>query len=90
MEQYLGRHMTSIEGEERLRFSTRWGATIFGGAACLYGSGKQWVANDGWYPFAGAGIQFIVKPEDRMLLNFEFAHGNLNNYGIYLKFGYAW
>jgi hypothetical protein len=31
-----------------------------------------------------------VKPEDHMLLNFEFAHGNLNNYGIYLKFGYAW
>ena len=48
------------------------------------------VANDGWYPFAGAGIQFIVKPEDHMLLNFEFAHGNLNNYGLYLKFGYAW
>lgn len=90
MEQYLGKHMASIEVEERLRFSRRWGATIFGGAACLYGSGKQFVANDGWYPFAGAGIQFIVKPEDHMLLDFEFAHGNLNNYGIYLKFGYAW
>jgi hypothetical protein len=90
MEQYLGKHMASIEGEERLRFSKHWGATIFGGAACLYGSGTQFVATDGWYPFAGAGLQFIVKPEDRMLLNFEFAHGNLNNYGIYLKFGYSW
>ena len=90
MEQYLGRHMASIEAEERLRFSRHWGATVFGGAARLYGSGKQLVANDGWYPFAGAGIQFIVKPEDHMLLDFEFAHGNLNNYGIYLKFGYAW
>ena len=90
MEQYLGKNMASIEAEERLRFSKHWGATIFGGAACLYGSGTQFVATDGWYPFAGAGIQFIVKPEDRMLLNFEFAHGNLNNYGLYLKFGYAW
>jgi hypothetical protein len=90
MGQYLGKYMSSIEAEERLRFSKRWGATIFGGAANLYGSGKQLVANDGWYPFAGAGIQFIVKPEDHMLLDFEFAHGNLNNYGIYLKFGYAW
>ena len=90
MGQYLGRHMTSIEGEERLHFSKRWGATIFGGAACLYGSGKQLVASDGWYPFAGAGVQFIVKPEDHMLLDFEFAHGNLNNYGVYLRFGYAW
>jgi hypothetical protein len=90
MGQYLGRHMTSIEGEERLRFSKRWGATIFGGAASLYGSDKQFVPNDGWYPFAGAGIQFIVKTEDHMLLDFEFAHGNLNNYGIYLRFGYTW
>jgi hypothetical protein len=90
MGQYLGTHMSSIEGEERLRFSRHWGATVFGGAACLYGSGTQRVENDGWYPFAGVGIQFIVKPEDHMLLDFEFAHGNLNNYGIYLKFGYTW
>ena len=90
MEQYLGRQMASIEAEERLRFSRRWGATIFGGAARLYGSGRQFVASDGWYPFAGAGIQFVVKPEDHMLLNFEFAHGNLNNCGLYLKFGCAW
>ena len=90
MGQYLGKHMSSVEGEERLRFSRHWGATLFGGAARLYGSGTQWIASDGWYPFAGAGIQFIVKPEDHMLLDFEFAHGNLNNYGIYLKFGYAW
>jgi hypothetical protein len=88
--QYLGKHMSSIEGEERLSFSRRWGATIFGGAARLYGGGTPLVDNDGWYPFAGAGIQFIVKPEDHMLLAFEFAHGNLNNYGIYLRFGYAW
>ena len=41
MEQYLGKHMASIEAEERLRFSRRWGATLFGGTAYLYGSGKQ-------------------------------------------------
>jgi hypothetical protein len=90
MQQYLGKYMASVEAEERLRVSKHWGATIFGGAACLYGSGVQLIANDGWYPFAGAGVQFIVKPEDHMLLNFEFAHGNLNNYGLYLKFGYTW
>jgi hypothetical protein len=90
MQQYLGKHMASIEGEERLRFSRRWGATLFGGTAYLYGSGDGKLSSDGWYPFGGAGIQFIVKPEDHMLLNLEFAHGNLNNYGIYLKFAYAW
>jgi len=25
-----------------------------------------------------------------MLLNLEYAHGNLNNHGIYLRFGYGW
>jgi len=25
-----------------------------------------------------------------MLLNLEYAHGSLNNYGIYLTLGYSW
>jgi len=25
-----------------------------------------------------------------MLMNLEFAHGTLNNYGIYLTLGYGW
>lgn len=90
MGQYLGKYMSSMEGEERLHFSRRWGATLFGGVASLYGSGATRLSSDGWYPFYGAGFHFIVKPEDHMVLNLEYAHGNLNNYGIYLRFGYAW
>jgi hypothetical protein len=88
--QYYGKHMSSIEGEERIHLSKRFGATLFAGVGWLYGSGDALVSSDGAYPTYGAGLQFILKPEDHMLLNFEFGHGNLNNYGLYLKFGYSW
>jgi len=44
--------------------------------------------SDDMYPSYGAGVHFIVKPEEHMLLNLEYAHGSLNNYGIYLTLGY--
>jgi hypothetical protein len=90
VQQYLGAYMSSAEAEERIRFSKRWGATIFGGIAGLYGGPKSVVNSNGIYPSYGAGLHFVVKPEDNMLLNLEYAHGDLNNYGIYLKFGYSW
>jgi hypothetical protein len=90
LEQYLARYMSSIEAEERIRFSRRWGATLFGGIGWLYGGSRAPFDNDGYYPSYGAGVQFVLKPEDHMLVNFEYAHGNENNYGIYLKFGYTW
>ena len=39
---------------------------------------------------AGAGVQFILKPVQRMLVNLEYAQGVEGNHGVYLKFGYAW
>ncbi len=90
IEQYLARNMSSIEAEERLRFSRRWGATVFAGVGWLYGSGDQILSNDGAYPSYGGGVQYIVKPEDHMLLSLEYADGNSSNYGIYLTLGYAW
>jgi hypothetical protein len=88
--QYLGEHMSSLEGEERFRLSRRWGATIFAGVGCLYGERQSCSDSDSLYPSYGAGFQFVVKPEDHMLLNLEYAHGTQSNYGIYLKLGYAW
>jgi hypothetical protein len=35
--QYLSPYMSSLEVEERLSFGARWGATLFSGAAELYG-----------------------------------------------------
>jgi hypothetical protein len=89
MGQYLSPYMSSFEVEERLRFGRRFGATVFGGLAILYGDSPV-VAERDYYPMGGAGLQFILKPDKRMLANLEYAVGVEDNYGVYLKFGYAW
>ena len=38
----------------------------------------------------GAGIHFVIKPVQRMLVNFEYAQGVEGNHGVFLKFGYGW
>src|SRR4029077_18969790 len=35
--EYLGKYMSSLEAEERLRLAARWTATVFVGIGCLYG-----------------------------------------------------
>jgi hypothetical protein len=87
--QYLSPYMSSFEVEERLSFNARWGATVFGGAARLYGEPPV-PLDRRTYPTIGAGIHFVLKPVQRMLVNFEYAQGIKDNHGVYLKLGYAW
>ena len=75
--------------EERLSFHARWGATLFAGAAGLYGEAPVPLERS-IYPTAGAGLQFVIKPEERMNVNLEYAQGVADNRGVYLKLGYAW
>ena len=87
--QYLSPYMSSLEVEERLLFSARWGATVFGGAAGLYGAAPVPLERS-IYPAYGAGLQFVLKPKERMNVNLEYAQGIDDNRGVYLKLGYAW
>jgi hypothetical protein len=36
-----------------------------------------------------AGIQYVVKPKEKMVVNLEYAQGKSDNYGVYLQFGYG-
>ncbi len=87
--EYLSPYMSSIEVEERLSFNERWGATLFSGAAVLYGEAPVPLDRN-IYPTIGAGLHFVIKPVQRMLVNLEYAQGTGNNRGVYLKLGYAW
>ena len=87
--QFTGEYMSSIEAEERLRLGEKWTATIFAGVACLYGDGVNCTDSESVFPMAGAGIQYILKPEQGIVANLEFADGEGSSYGIYLKMGYA-
>jgi hypothetical protein len=87
--QYLSTYMSSLEVEERLAFNARWGATLFTGAAGLYGDAPV-PLDRSVYPTVGAGVQFVIKPAQRMNLNLEYAQGIGDSRGVYLKLGYAW
>jgi hypothetical protein len=88
--QYLAPYMSSIEAEERLSFGARWGATLFGGVAGLYGESATTSTTKSSYPMWGAGLHFVIKPGERMLVNLEYSQGIEDNHGFYLKFGYGW
>jgi outer membrane protein assembly factor BamA len=90
--EFLAPYMSSLEAEYRRSLGKRWGATAFVGAAGLYGGQDQEAdASDrSIFPAAGVGLQFILKPVQRMLVNLEYAQGVEGNHGVYLKFGYAW
>jgi hypothetical protein len=90
MGQYLAPYMSSIEVEERPSFGARWGATLFAGVAGLYGDRGQSAGSRQFYPTWGAGLHFVIKPVERMLMNLEYAQGVEDNRGVYLKFGYGW
>ena len=87
--QYLSPYMSSLEVEERLSFNARWGATLFAGAAGLYGEAPV-PLDRSIYPTIGAGVHFVIKPKERMNVNLEYAQGIGDSRGVYLKLGYAW
>jgi len=88
--QYNGVYMSSIEAEERWRIAKKWTVTLFGGVAGVYGDGKDLSESENLYPAAGAGVQYILKPKEGIVLNLEYAQGKDENYGVYLKMGYAY
>lgn len=87
--QYLGKNMSSIEGEERFRLADRWTATAFTGAAFLYGNGQSLNDPNTIYPNIGAGVQYVLKEKEGIVANLEFAAGKRENYGVYIKLGYG-
>ena len=74
--------------EERYIIKDRWGGTLFGGVACLYGNNQECFDSDNVYPSIGAGITHTVKIKEIMVARAEYAKGKEDNYGFYLKFGY--
>jgi hypothetical protein len=88
--EFLAPYMSSLEVEERFSFSPRWGANLFAGVAGLYGQSDSASTDRDLYPTWGGGLQFVLKPAERILINLEYADGIEDNRGVYLKLGYAW
>jgi hypothetical protein len=88
--QYLGKYMSSLEVEERYRLADRWTATAFTGLAFLYGDGESLTDSENIYPNWGAGVQFVLKQTEGIVLNLEYAGGKKGNNAIYMIMGYSW
>ncbi len=88
--EYLGQYMSSLEVEERLHLAPRWTATLFAGVGCLYGGTLNCTDSENLYPDVGAGIQYVIKQKEGMVMNLEIAKGKGDNEGAYLKFGYGY
>jgi outer membrane protein assembly factor BamA len=88
--QYNGDYMSHIEVEERYRLADKFSATLFAGIACVYGGGRSCSDRQNQFPAAGAGVQYILKPKEGIVMNLEYATGKDGNYGVYLKMGYAY
>jgi hypothetical protein len=58
--EYLSPYMSSFEAEERVSFGKRWGATVFAGAAGLYGQSDTGSKRRDFYPVWGGGLHFGV------------------------------
>jgi hypothetical protein len=88
--EYLGEYTSSMEAEERLRIAARWTATVFVGVGCLYGGSLSCTDSENVYPNTGAGVQYVIKEKEGMVLNLEYAKGKGDNEGVYLKLGYGY
>ena len=87
--QYLGKNMSSLELEERHRLGARWGATVYAGAACLYGGNMQCDTGAGTYVSAAAGLYYVLKPVEKIVATLEYADGEGENHGVYLRMGWG-
>lgn len=87
--QYLAPHSATVELEQRWRLADRWGVNAFAGVACLFGDGEQCDDRDNLFPSAGAGLQYLVKRRERIVITADYAQGKSGNHGFYVRFGQA-
>lgn len=87
--QYLAPHSVAIEAEERFHIRGRFGLNIFAGVACLYGDGQDCGERDSLFPSAGIGGEYMLKPSEQMVVTVDYAKGEGENSGFYVRFGQA-
>ena len=85
---YLAPNAASFEIEERYKLRKRWAIAGFAGAACLFDGVSDCGDSGAWYPNAGGGVIYTVKPTEKMVVRLDYAIGKAGNSGVYLSFGH--
>ena len=60
----------------------KWTSTLFLGVACTYVGSEDCSTSQNLYPVAGAGVQYVLKPKEGVVLNLEYAQGKDANTGV--------
>ena len=87
MGQYLAPYSAILEAEERIPIWRAFGFDAAVGVGCLYGDGKSCTDSKNLFPSASAGISYLIKPKDKMVVRADVGVGKDENVGFYLKFG---
>jgi len=85
--QYLAQYVTAVEADYRYSLNKKWGLTVYGGIAALYGDNAV-DEGDRYYPAGGVGV-FYVLNDEKMVVRADIAVGKDGNHGFYLQFGHA-
>lgn len=85
--QYLAPNSAGLEVEERLHIKGRFSMNLFAGIACLYGNDKNCTDRDNVFTSAGIGAEYVIKPSEGMVVTVDYAKGEGDNSGFYLRFG---
>lgn len=90
--EYLAEYMNHAQWDQRISFTERWGMSLTGGVACLYGddvfdNDQDCLDRDNLYPTVAAGAIFTLKPEAKLVSRAEVAVGKGSNVGFILRFG---
>ena len=86
---HKARHMGALQGEYRYRFgSSKWRATLFGGAAVLaggsYGEGEgNRDKHNGDYYSGGLGVHYILSKKENLDYRLNLAYSSDDEFSIY-------
>jgi hypothetical protein len=87
MGQYLAPNSIILEAEERIPIKGAFGFDAAVGIGCLYGEHRSCTDSENLFPAASAGISYLIKPKDKMVVRADVGVGKDDNVGFYLKFG---
>ena len=81
---YQGQHVFVAETEERIDFTSRWSAVVFGGVGAATSTPSPTLVGSG-----GAGFRYLIARQFGVRMGLDVARGP-EDWGVYVIFGNAW
>ncbi|UJF17579.1 BamA/TamA family outer membrane protein [Vibrio sp. SS-MA-C1-2] len=73
--------------EFRYKVWQKISVATFAGLATVTNEFDDLGHSDNWYPMVGAGMRYLIKPKQKIVLRLDYAQGKSGDHGLYLKIG---